>query len=94
MPETPEERMVREVGEKQARMIRARGRKDGMWRAIEVFGSVGWTVAIPTILGVAIGAWADSRWPSRFSWTIMLLFGGLIVGCLTAWLQISREEKP
>ena len=93
MAETPDQRMIREVGEKQARMIRARGRRDGLWRSIAIFGSVGWSVAIPTVLGVAAGVWIDSRWPSRFSWTVMLLVVGLILGCINAWKHISGGEK-
>lgn len=93
MAETPGERMIREVGEKQERMIRARKEKDGFWNAIAVFGTVGWSVAIPTLVGVALGIWIDSRWRSRFSWTIMLLLAGLLAGCFNAWMQISGGRK-
>ncbi len=93
MPETPGDRMIREVGEKQERMIRARGRRDGVWSSIALFGSVGWSVAIPTIVGVAIGVWIDTRWHSRFSWAVMLLIAGLIVGCVNAWKQITGGRK-
>jgi len=93
MPETPDERMIREVGAKQERMIRARDEKNNLWSSIAVFGSVGWSVAIPTVLGVVIGIWIDSRWHSRFSWAVMLLVGGLVLGCVNAWMQISRGQK-
>ena len=42
-----------------------------------MFGLVGWTVAVPALIGVAIGLWIDSTWPSRFSWTLMLLVFGV-----------------
>lgn len=93
MAESPDERMIREVGEKQERMSRARGRKNGLWSSIAVFGSVGWSVAIPTVVGVAVGIWIDNRWPSRFSWTVMLLVGGLVMGCVNAWMHISGGRK-
>lgn len=93
MPETPGQRMIREVGEKQDRMIRARGRKNGVWSSIAIFGSVGWSIVIPTVLGVVLGVWIDSRWQSRFSWTVMLLVAGLVAGCVNAWLHISGGQK-
>jgi ATP synthase protein I len=56
-------------------------------------GSIGWAVALPTLLGVAVGTWIDQRWPSHHSWTLMLLFAGLIVGCVGAWMSIDREQR-
>lgn len=92
MPETPEQRMLRDVGAKQDRMLRARKEKTGNWRAIAILGVVGWSVVIPTLIGVAVGAWIDHRWPSRFSWAVMLLIAGLAIGCVSAWLRI-REDR-
>jgi ATP synthase protein I len=43
--------------------------------------------------GVALGAWIDRRWPSRFSWTLMLLVGGLLLGCVNAWMRIEHERR-
>jgi len=54
---------------------------------------VGWSVAIPTLLGVLLGVWIDLTWPSARSWTIMLLVGGLGLGCVNAWLWISRQRR-
>jgi len=59
-----------------------------------MFGVVGWTVAITTIIGVALGIWIDRNWPSSYSWTLTLLFIGLIVGCLNAWYWIKKESGP
>jgi ATP synthase protein I len=88
-PESPHDRMIREVGARQERMLRARADRNNVWSSMSMFGSVGWAVALPTILGVVAGVWIDSRWPGRFSWTLMLLVGGLLLGCLNAWLHIS-----
>jgi ATP synthase protein I len=92
MSETPQQRMVRDVGAKQERMLRARNDKSGNWRAIAILGVVGWSVVVPTLVGVALGAWIDHRWPSAFSWAVMLLIVGLALGCLNAWLRI-REDR-
>jgi len=86
------ERMLREVGAKQDRMLRARGRKSGLLSSIAILGVVGWSVAVPTLVGVALGLWVDHRWPSRFSWTLMLLVGGLVLGCASAWLRVKGDQ--
>jgi ATP synthase protein I len=58
-----------------------------------MFGMVGWSVAVPTLIGIALGIWIDRRWPGRFSWTLMLLFAGLALGCLLAYHWVNRERK-
>lgn len=87
------ERMIRDVGVKQDRMVRARGRKAGLLTSIAILGAVGWSVTVPTLIGVATGLWIDHRWPSRFSWTVMLLVGGLVFGCVSAWLRVNGDQS-
>ena len=58
-----------------------------------MFGLIGWSVVIPTLLGVALGLWIDRTWPSRFSWTLMLLLLGIILGSLNAWRWLSQEHQ-
>lgn len=86
--------MVTAVGSREKRKIRARRRRTNILRyGLGMFGLVGWSIAIPTLAGVALGVWIDSRWPGRLSWTLMLLFGGLILGCLNAWYWIMQESR-
>ena len=88
------EEMLREVATKEGRKIRAR--EEGVESAcfgLGMFGMVGWSVAVPTLVGVAIGLWIDGRWPSRYSWTLMFLLGGMVLGCFNAWWWISRERE-
>ncbi len=86
--------LCRKVRAKEARKIRARQQKDGaVWFGLGMFGLVGWAVAIPTLIGVALGVWIDLKWASRYSWTLMLLIIGIGVGCLNAWFWVSRERK-
>jgi len=87
------ERMVRQVGEKQKRMARSHGRDYNVLNAIGILGVVGWSVAVPTLLGIVAGVWIDRHWPSRISWTVTLLGAGLAIGCVSAWLRIEREQK-
>ena len=97
MPEKlsrPVENLMRQVGLRQARMIRRR--KEGppsFWRSVAMVGAIGWSVALPTLIGIAAGTWIDHRWPSRVSWTLMLLFAGLVVGCADAWNRIDRAQR-
>lgn len=82
------------VARKQKRKLWARRhRQESLWFGLGTFGLVGWSVSIPTLVGIAIGVWLDNRFPSRFSWTLMLLGGGLIMGCMNAWYWVSRERE-
>jgi ATP synthase protein I len=82
------------VARKEARKIRARRhREHGTWFGLGMYGLVGWSVVIPTLGGVALGLWIDGRWPGRFSWTLMLLAAGLLLGCWNAWYWVSLEQK-
>ncbi|NJN67592.1 MAG: ATPase F0F1 [Chloroflexaceae bacterium] len=82
------------IGRKAIRRHRARQRTDeSIWFGLGMFGLVGWSVAIPTLIGLALGIWVDATWPSRFSWTLMLLLAGVGAGCLNAWLWVKRERQ-
>lgn len=56
-----------------------------------MFGLVGWAVAVPVVLGVALGLWIDGQVQSRVSWTLTLLLAGAVLGCLNAWYWVQRE---
>ncbi len=73
------------------RKIRGSGqRRDAFWFGLGTLGVVGWSVVIPALIGVALGLWIDGHWPSRFSWTLMLLFGGVVIGCFNAWYWVRK----
>ena len=57
------------------------------------FGLVGWTVAIPTLAGLALGVFLDNRTESERSVTIMFLVLVIALGCATAWYWIRRESS-
>jgi ATP synthase protein I len=80
------------IGKKEARKLRARreGRNNPV-QAVALFGLVGWSVALPTLLSLALGIWIDRTWPGQFSWTLMLLLIGIILGCYNAWRVIQKE---
>jgi ATP synthase protein I len=87
-----EQELSRRVSDKERRRRRAR-RRSSVWFGLGTFGMVGWSVAVPTLLAILIGVWIDSNLPSPFSWTLMLLFVGIVLGCLNAWHWIERERR-
>jgi ATP synthase protein I len=86
--------LARTVGSKERRKARARRRRDRtLLFGMGTFGLVGWSVALPTLGGLALGIWLDRRFPVPFSWTLTLLVLGVTAGCLNAWYWISREGR-
>ncbi|GAB4334572.1 MAG: AtpZ/AtpI family protein [Candidatus Abyssubacteria bacterium] len=82
------------VSRKEVRKLNARVKEDrSLWFGLGMFGLVGWSVAIPTLIGIAVGVWLDEAYPSRYSWTLMGLVIGVILGCLNAWFWVKRESR-
>jgi ATP synthase protein I len=82
-----------EIGAKAARKLKARKSTQGTWSGFRMFGLVGWSVVVPTLLGAAFGRWLDARHPGKHSWTLTMLIIGLCLGCLNAWHWVAREDK-
>jgi len=83
----------RAVDIREKRKIRAeKKRQEKFWFGLGMFGLVGWSVAVPTLAGIFIGLWIDVKRPGHYSWTLMLMMIGLVLGCVNAWLWISRER--
>lgn len=80
------------VGRKESRKLTARRQDRSVWFGLGMFGLVGWSIAIPTVIGIAIGIWIDRTWHSRFSCTLMCLFVGVVLGCSIAWYWVKRES--
>lgn len=83
-----------EIAAKEARKIRARrGKSRGIWFGLGMMGVIGWSVAVPTLIGVLLGVWIDINYPGPISWALTFLFVGLAVGCVNAWYWIKKEQK-
>lgn len=86
--------MIEQVGSRESRMLRARREgRASLWRSVGIVGLIGWSVVVPTLIGVTVGTWLDRRFPTRFSWTLTLLFAGLLLGCVMAWSRIKQEQE-
>ena len=86
--------LSRQVEFKTRRKIRAKGEKGyTIWQNVGLFGIVGWSVAVPTLLGVATGIYLDKHLSGSQSWTISGLLLGIILGCINAWYWVSKENR-
>ncbi len=94
-PKAPSgEEFRREVEAQAARKLQARRETHrSIWFGLGMFGMIGWSVAVPTLIGVGVGWWLDRNSTSRYSWTLMCLVLGLAVGCLMAWQWVQRERR-
>lgn len=83
-----------QIGRKSSRKIRAREKgKKSLWYGLGMFGLVGWSVSIPTLLFLILGIWIDRNYQSPYSWTLMMLVIGIILGCLNAWFWVKKESE-
>jgi ATP synthase protein I len=90
----PKPSLGEEVGAKAARKLKARRNASAdVWFGLGTMGLIGWSVAIPMLLGVALGYWLDRHYPGGRSWTLALLLAGLAIGCFNAWHWVDKEEK-
>ena len=89
-----ESEFSQQVGEKAARKLKAqRHVTQTVWSGLGMMGLVGWSVAVPTLLGAALGIWLDRHYPGSHSWTLMLLAIGLGLGCFNAWHWVAKEGR-
>lgn len=85
-------RFSRSVGEKAQRKLKAqRHVSRTVWSGLGMMGIIGWSVAVPTLLGAALGLWLDKHAPGGHSWTLALMAIGLALGCFNAWHWVARE---
>lgn len=93
-PSSRDLRLSASVKRKAARKLRVqREGKPAVWSGLSMFGLVGWSVVVPTIVGAILGTWLDRHHPGPHAWTLALLVAGLVVGCANAWYWISQESK-
>ena len=91
-PDEDDRGFAEEVGRKERRLLEARGTGPGKnlsW--IGTLGVVGWCVTVPMLAGIALGRWLDSTFKGSHSFTIMLLVGGLFLGCAIAWSWVKKR---
>jgi len=73
---------------------RARWKREGersIGQNLAMIGALGWSIVLPTLIGIFAGRWLDRYFRSGIFWTLGLLVAGLAVGCTLAWQRIHRE---
>ncbi len=90
---SPEETLFeKQVAAKAVLKLRAQSRGPGdVWFGLGMIGLIGWSIAVPTVLGALLGLWVDSHHPGGHSWTLALLVAGLGIGCANAWRWINQQ---
>ncbi len=92
--ERERETYARRIARAEQRKIRARREKDRrIWFGLGMFGVIGWSITVPILLGLALGLWLDAMRPSSYSWTLICLAGGVLLGIWNAWYWVSREQE-
>lgn len=82
-----------EVTKKEKCKLKALRNKNTVWYGLGLMGMVGWSVAVPALAGAALGLWLDKSYPQSFSWTLTLLFVGIITGIIIAWYWVLKENE-
>ncbi len=88
-----EDAFSRSVGAQEKRKLKASRKGAHVWSGLGMVGMIGWSVGVPTLLGILLGRWLDGRQGETRSWTLSLLVAGLCVGCANAWHWITNEQK-
>lgn len=87
-------RFERQLARKNERLRRFRTEGDrGIWFGLGMFGLVGWSIAVPVLLGTAIGVWLDGRFGGGIRWTLSLMVGGLVFGGMNVWNWLERQRE-
>ncbi len=89
--EDSEKEFVKKVDSEAKRKLKARDKNEIMF-GLGTFGIIGWSISVPVLLGVLLGQFLDKKFAMGFSWTITLLFIGVVVGCINAWHWVKKKS--
>lgn len=75
-------------------MRKANREKDSLFAQTAYLGTLGILLALPIVAGAYLGAWLDGRLEGySFSWTILMIILGSILGAFNAYLFIKEREE-
>ncbi len=86
-----EEKLLEKIERDSTKKIKSQEEGSEIMFGLGLFGIVGWSIAIPTLMGIALGVFLDKKFNQSFSWTITLLFAGVILGSFNAWRWIKEK---
>lgn len=88
-----EEELLEKIEKDSIKKIKSKEEGPEIMFGLGLFGIIGWSISIPTLLGTALGIFLDKRFTQSFSWTITLLFAGVIFGAFNAWHWIKEKTE-
>lgn len=94
-PHAEPERFSDTLGRFNFTRIQFRVNRDASWMArIGLLSNIGWAIIAPALLGLSLGLWIDTMYPSHFSWISLLLPIGLFLGCVAAGYWFRQDFTP
>lgn len=87
----PEDRSDMAEAARRRRLRIDRQKRDGnvsVASQLRWIGTLGWTVAMPTLLAAFLGRWLDRVLGLKMLLTASLIMAGLALGCVMAWRKI------
>lgn len=88
------EEYLKKLSSDEKRKVRSLKQPSGrILSGFSLFGLIGWSIAVPTVIGAFLGSWLDQHHPGPHSWTLSLLVAGLTLGCFNAWNWLNQEER-
>lgn len=84
--------LIDEVEKDVAKKLKAEKEGKEIMFGLGFFGIVGWSITVPTLLSIALGVYLDKKFPSGFSWTLTLIFVGVILGAFNAWRWLNENR--
>ena len=94
MTEPPDNHDALHAAIRTRRQRRSRWQREGersLGQNLAMIGALGWTVVVPTLIGLFAGRWIDRRFDAGIFWTLGLLVAGLALGCFLAWKRMGSE---
>lgn len=88
-----EDELLREIEKDANKKIKSKKEGNQVMFGLGFFGIVGWSIAIPTLLAIALGVYLDKKLDSNFSWTLTLIFVGVIIGSLNTWHWLNENNE-
>jgi len=88
---SPENELIEKIKSDAQKKLKAQKKGKEILFGLGTFGIIGWSIAVPMLLGVALGSYLDKKFEPYFSWTLTLLFAGVTIGCINAWHWINKK---
>lgn len=85
--------MQKVISKKINRRLCLKNKKHSILRAFSLFGLVGWSIGVPTIIFAYLGLFLDEKFPVSFSYTLYFVLLGLGLGCYNAWKWLKKEQS-